>query len=101
MLFDVRTVFLLRFHYICSAMEFTDYLISKKIDPISFQKSENATFEEWKSVFEQVSPASFTAQKLFLINQARRKYPFSAVSTSQDKPTGMAKPKIVIKPKTN
>jgi len=55
-------------------MSFTDYLISKKIDPEKFKQGDQARFESFKTLFEQVHPKSFTAQKLFLINQIRRTY---------------------------
>ena len=47
-------------------MNFEEYCISKKIDP--------ERFEEWKHFFDAVSINSFTQQKLFLINEIRRKY---------------------------
>ena len=56
-------------------MDFETYLRNKKIDPVIFQKEEPAIWHEFKMVFEQVHPDSFTAQKLFLINNIRRKYP--------------------------
>jgi hypothetical protein len=55
-------------------MTFSEYLISKKIDEAKFQKAENERFVEWKALFEQIHPESFTAQKKFLINPIRRKY---------------------------
>lgn len=56
-------------------MTFEDYLISKKIDLEFFQKAEPALFENWKKEFAQMHPNSFSAQKLYLINPIRRKYP--------------------------
>jgi hypothetical protein len=55
-------------------MNFDEYLISKKIDAILFERHEPQRFAEWKKLFEQVHPESFTAQKKFLINPTRRKY---------------------------
>ncbi|MFN3848374.1 MAG: hypothetical protein ACK4NY_03045 [Spirosomataceae bacterium] len=55
-------------------MTFSEYLISKKIDEAKFQKAEAERFAEWKNLFEQLHPESFTAQKKFLINPIRRKY---------------------------
>ncbi|HMG89373.1 MAG TPA: hypothetical protein VK589_04920 [Chryseolinea sp.] len=55
-------------------MDFEAYLISKKIDSAEFLKAEPALWASWKVEFEQMHPASFTAQKLYLINPVRRKY---------------------------
>ncbi|WP_439558054.1 hypothetical protein [Dyadobacter sp.] len=55
-------------------MEFEAYLTSKKIDPETFQKADNARFQEWRSIFETMHPESFTAHKKFLINEIRRRY---------------------------
>lgn len=54
--------------------EFEDFLIKKKIDPKAFQAAEKERFEEWKTLYLEVSEASFVAQKKFLINPTRRKY---------------------------
>lgn len=53
---------------------FEEYCISKNIHPEAFEKAEPALFAELKVIFDQVSPISFTQQKLFLINNIRRKY---------------------------
>ena len=55
-------------------MNFEDYLRSKKIDSEAFRKSEPEVWTEWAKEFEHLSAASFTAQKLYLINPVRRKY---------------------------
>ena len=55
-------------------MDFEAYLISKKIDSAEFLKAEPDTWKTWKIEFDQMHPASFTAQKLYLINPIRRKY---------------------------
>ncbi|HEX6892184.1 MAG TPA: hypothetical protein VF141_15865 [Chryseolinea sp.] len=55
-------------------MDFEAYLISKKIDSALFHKAEPDLWASWKVEFEQMHPASFTAQKLYLINPVRRKY---------------------------
>ena len=49
-------------------------MISKKIDSAEFFKAEPVLWSSWKTEFEQMHPASFTAQKLYLINPVRRKY---------------------------
>jgi hypothetical protein len=59
-------------------VNFEAYLISKKIDSEAFRRSETSTWESWNSEFEQMHPNSFTAQKLYLINPVRRKYPYKA-----------------------
>lgn len=56
-------------------MTFKEYLLVKKIDAKGFALGEPERFREFKLLFEQVHPDSFTAQKLFLINPIRRKYP--------------------------
>ncbi len=55
-------------------MTFDEYLIKKKVDSHRFQEAEPAQFAEWKQLFEQLHPDSFTAQKKFLLNNTRRKY---------------------------
>lgn len=55
-------------------MSFEEYCQSKKIDPQLFKNKEPERFEEWKQIFNTVSINSFTQQKLFLINETRRKY---------------------------
>jgi hypothetical protein len=55
-------------------VDFEAYLISKKIDSAEFLKAEPDTWKNWKNEFDQMHPASFTAQKLYLINPIRRKY---------------------------
>ena len=54
--------------------DFHLYLISKKIDPSAFEQGEKTLYQEFERVFNHIHPASFTAQKLFLINKLRRKY---------------------------
>jgi hypothetical protein len=55
-------------------MLFIDYLTAKKIDSRLFEQAEPARFAEWKQIFEQIHPESFTVQKKFLLNDTRRKY---------------------------
>lgn len=56
-------------------MNFEQYLLDKKINSEAFKSGEPARWEEWLGEFEQINPKSFTAQKLYLINTIRRKYP--------------------------
>ena len=55
-------------------MEFKEYLKDKKIDPEKFKAGDPAQYDEFKRIFDQVHPNSFTQQKLFLINKIRRSY---------------------------
>ena len=89
-------------------MNFSAYLISKKIDEKAFSEAEPAVFLQWKSEFDQMHENSFTLQKLNLINPLRRKYqlkdvtvPAASSAQKSDAP-GTAIPKIakpVFKPK--
>ena len=54
--------------------EFVAYLEGKRIDSIAFRENEEELFKKWETMFLQVSPKSFTAQKLYLINNIRRVY---------------------------
>jgi hypothetical protein len=72
-------------------VDFEAYLISKKIDSAKFLQAEPDLWASWKVEFEQMHPASFTAQKLYLINPVRRKYllqqePAKAVTPLVEKP---------------
>ena len=55
-------------------MVFEQYLEEKNIDAEKFLWDAPAHFQELKTLFNQVSPNSFTLQKKFLINKLRRKY---------------------------
>ncbi len=55
-------------------LSFDNYLIQKKIDKTLFLKSKPLVFQEWKQLFEQIHPDSFTAQKKFFINSIRREF---------------------------
>ena len=50
---------------------------------------------------DQVHPDSFTAQKLFLINPIRRKFPLKETEASKTTRPKVARPVIKPKPKTN
>jgi hypothetical protein len=60
-------------------VDFETYLISKKIDRLTFLTEEPELFLSWKTEFEQMHPNSFTVQKLNLINPVRRKYPLKEI----------------------
>ena len=55
-------------------MDFEEYLTQKKIDGNQFRLRDEERYDEWKREFDQMSPASFTVQKKFLLNDIRRKY---------------------------
>jgi len=74
--------------------EFESYLKTKKIDPESFQKKSPDQYKSFENQFMQMHPNSFTAQKLFLINEIRRENPLRAEFQSEKKQT-----KKIIKPK--
>lgn len=84
-------------------MTFEEYLISKKIDSQALRAAEPGLWNEWNRLFEQMSPASFTAQKLYLINPLRRKYLLKtpqvaaapkAIAPAVARPVMKPKPKI-------
>lgn len=81
-------------------MEFAEYLRGKKIDEEAFARSDPDHYQEFKLLFAQLHPESLTAQKLFLINQIRRRYPLSVVAVEDVKPKpNPAKPKLGARPK--
>lgn len=86
-------------------MTFEDYLVSKKIDPTLFREGEPDLWSSWERDFAQQHPASFTAQKLYLINAIRRKYhhkaPAPQADTAQpaDKPAARPAARPVVRPK--
>jgi len=55
-------------------MTFETYLSEKKIDATAFRENEPQRWEDFRKLFGQVHPNSFTAQKKFLINDLRRRY---------------------------
>ena len=64
---------------------YEEYLSKKKIDSEAFQEKNEALWNEWKNLFQLLHPDSFTAQKLFLINQIRRQFPAKEASESSPK----------------
>ncbi|MFY0628283.1 MAG: hypothetical protein JXR07_18450 [Reichenbachiella sp.] len=74
--------------------DFISYLASKKINAQDFRKAEEKLYKEWEEIFANVNPASFTAQKLFLINPLRRKYLLKEEIAVQAKPKMAARPKF-------
>lgn len=84
-------------------MEFHEYLKSKKIDPTKFKAGNPDLFEEFALHFSQMHPASFTAQKLYLINRIRRDYLLVAsaelpkAEEAPSTPAGPPRPKMIPK----
>lgn len=79
-------------------MEWEEYLNLKKIDAAAFRQGNPGQYHTMRELFYQVSPNSFTAQKLFLINPIRRRYPL--VSQEVEKPAAKPVARPVFKPKT-
>lgn len=75
-------------------IDFNSYLSAKKIDANQFSKSEPDLYGKLSTIFDQMHPDSFTAQKLFLINPIRRKY-----QLIPDEESISTKPKVKFKPK--
>ncbi len=84
-------------------MEFADYLKEKKIDPNKFKVGDPDQYDEFKRIFDQVHPNSFTQQKLFLINNIRRSYKLKEQQEVKKPAAAKAmRPKIKpLKPKTS
>lgn len=76
-------------------IDFKTYLISKKVDADRFKNAEKEKYLQLESIFIQMHPNSFTAQKLFLINPIRRKYLLKIEEEKASKPKMNFKPKIV------
>jgi hypothetical protein len=74
-------------------VDFEAYLQSKMIDAVAFSAAEGDVWRKWRDEFAQMHPKSFTAQKLYLINPIRRKYPLAVVP---EKPGGST-PSVVEK----
>lgn len=76
--------------------EFRTYLEQKHIDPEAFRKHEPERWQAFLTLFGQVSPKSFTQQKLFLINTIRRRYhlpePPKPEKTKVSRKKGVRKP---------
>ena len=83
------------------SIDFDSYLHGKKIDAAAYAKAEPEQYSSLKLIFDQVHPDSFTAQKLFLINPIRRKYPYQAAEPAAAAKPKAARPVLKPKPKTN
>jgi hypothetical protein len=80
-------------------MQFSEYLTSRKIDAIAFERGAPEVYAKWKKSFDLMHPASFAARYLFKINALRRKFTLRTEMAST--PTTSSKPRPVIKPKIN
>jgi hypothetical protein len=79
--------------YIYPMTEFATYLTGKKIDPEKFEKGDPSTFAEYQSQFAEMHPASFTSQKLFMINKLRRSYPITNENGEVEAPIQRSSPR--------
>lgn len=82
--------------------DFDAFLLEKKIDAQAFKNADFAQWEKLKLLYDQVSPSSFTAQKLFLINPIRRRFLLKEEAVKSEAVV-QPRPKVVMrpKPKTN
>jgi hypothetical protein len=76
-------------------MTFKDYLISRKIDPSAFAKSEPRRYREFGLLYDQVHLKSFVMQKLFILNGLRHQYPFTEDIKEE---SAAGRPKASVKP---
>lgn len=76
-------------------LNFKEYCRSKSIDPDLFKHSESFRFSKFEEEYNQMSPESFTAQKLFLLNEIRRRFNFVKPKDEKSKTQAVAKPKTV------
>ncbi len=79
-------------------MSFEDYLKAKRIDASRYKRAESSQYEGFEKLFLQMHPDSFTAQKLFLINGIRRRFPLKEEAKTTERKV-QARPRIVPKPK--
>lgn len=73
-------------------MNLEAYLVSKKIDSVAFLKAEPDLWKSWSTELESMHPNSFTAQKLYLINPIRRKYPLKSTPITIGEGTNLGTP---------
>jgi hypothetical protein len=71
-------------------MTWDEYCHKKRIDSTAFRGAEPIMWAEWKTMFEQMHPNSFTEQKKFMINDVRRRFQLKseriASATTEAKP---------------
>lgn len=78
-------------------LSFEAYCRKKKIDPDLFSKADPQRFHEWKTIFEQVHPDSFTEQKKFLINPIRKQYLLVEQTPEKISSNNTSEPKPIVK----
>lgn len=92
---------MLNFDIYSNMSEFVTFLESKKIDALKFKSNEAEVYMKWEKEFEHFSEKNFTQQKLFLINEIRRRFKLSKAEIAQEtasEPKNVAS-KPSIKPK--
>jgi hypothetical protein len=65
-------------------LRWNDYLRLKKIDADAYQRASPEQYAAFEAQFMHMHPESFTAQKLFLINDIRRAHPLLQQPTQQN-----------------
>lgn len=80
-------------------MTFEEYLVSKKIDPVLFREGDPTLWLSWERDFAEQHPASFTSQKLYLINAIRRKYHLKVSAPPAEKPAARPAARPIVRPK--
>jgi hypothetical protein len=64
-------------------LNWQEYLALKKIDARAYQQGSPEQYAEFERQFMQMHPDSFTAHKLFLINDIRRSFPLLSVTENK------------------
>ncbi len=82
---------------------FDEYLNSKIIDVLAFRNELPELHASWHQLFDQMHPASFTSQKLYLINGIRRQFPLRPTEKEQvaEVAKNPMKPRVKIPVKKN
>ncbi|AHM62590.1 hypothetical protein D770_21715 [Flammeovirgaceae bacterium 311] len=65
-------------------LNWQEYLALKKIDAQAYRQGSPGQYVEFERQFMQMHPDSFTAHKLFLINEIRRSYPLLPLSENKN-----------------
>ncbi len=74
-------------------MNFEEFLLKKKIDPVQLQSAEPSLFSEFSFHYKQMGERSFDHSKKFWFNKLRRKYHLEEVpkiTKSTDEPNRIA-----------
>lgn len=64
-------------------LQWEDFLALKKIDAVAYRTGAPEQYAAFERQFMQMHPESFTAHKLFLINEIRRAYPLLDANQQQ------------------